>query len=151
MSDEVKESKKAKAPRRSYRNDDWTEEQVKARKAQLTLEEIPAGWVKISEVATTCRANGVPISKFVRAFGGDRGMQPVAHELFKFVYVGRTRYVAPEVLTQGIAMLKDPSFLKAARVRKPKAEKGEKAETGPVAGTKQEQPGRRVAIRPGHN
>ena len=136
---------KAKSTRRTYRNDEWTEEQVKAKRAQLTVAEVPAGWVKLADVSKACRENGIPVSKFVRAFGGDRGMLPPANPIFRFVYVGRTRYVAPEALTQGISMLKDPNFLKTTRVRKPK---GEKAESGPVASAKSEQPGRRVAVRP---
>jgi hypothetical protein len=137
---------KAKSTRRTYRNDEWTEEQVKAKRAELTVAEIPAGWVKVADVGKVCHENSIPVSKFVRAFGGDRGMLPPANPIFRFVYVGRTRYVAAEALTQGISMLKDPNFLKTTRVRKPKGEKAEKAETGPVASAKPE--GRRVAVRP---
>jgi hypothetical protein len=147
MADETKaveKTEKAKT-RRTYRNDQWTEEDVKAKKAALTLAEVPAGWVKLADVSTACRANGIPVSKFVRAFGGDRGMNaPIAPE-FRFVYVGRTRYCPPEALTTGIAKLKDPSFLKTTRVHKPKADKPAKtakAEAAPVP------EGRRVAVRP---
>ena len=149
MSDEVKAAEKAeKKTRRQYRNDGWTEEQVTARKAELTRTEIPEGWVKLAEVALKCRENQIPISKFVRAFGGDRGMGSVADPVFQFVYVGRTRYVPAAALTRGIQLLKDPTFLKTTRVRKPKAEKAESAETGPVASAKSEPQGRRVAVRP---
>src|SRR3990167_2687089 len=143
MADEQKVKKVS--TRRTYRNEAWTEEQVKAKRAQLTVAEVPAGWVKVADVGKVCRENGIPVSKFVRAFGGDRGMLEPAAPVFKFVYVGRTRYVAGEALTEGIKLLKDASFLKVTRVRKPKAEK---AESGPVASAKTEQPGRRVAVRP---
>lgn len=149
MADEAKVAEtagKEKAKRRTYRNDDWTEEQVAAKKAELTVEAAPEGWIKLSEASDAMRANGIPVSKFVRAFGGDRGMNPPISPEFKFVYVGRTRYVPPEVLTTGIAKLKDPSFMKTTRT--PKAKK-EKAESGPVADAKKEPQGRRVAVRPG--
>lgn len=126
MADEQKE----KAKRRTYRDDNWTEEQVKARRAELTVEEAPEGWVKVSEVALACREKKVPISKLVRAFGGDRGMNPVAAQIFQFVYVGRTRYMAGEVLTQGLTMLANPEFLKTVRKKKAKKETAEG--TGPV-------------------
>src|SRR3989337_4048298 len=133
MSDEVKVTEKAeKKTRRQYRNDGWTEEQVTARKAELTRTEVPEGWVKLAEVALKCRENQIPISKFVRAFGGDRGMAPVADPVFQFVYVGRTRYVPAEALTKGIQLLNDPNFLKTTRVRKPQAEKAD-TETAPAA------------------
>ena len=104
-----------KAKRRTYRDDEWTEEQVKARRAELTVEEAPPGWVKVADVSNACREAGIPVSKFVRAFGGDRGMKPPADPLFAFVYVGRTRYVSGTVLTKGLKMLADPEFLKTTR------------------------------------
>lgn len=141
MADTAKE----KSKRRAYRNDDWTEEQVKARRAELTVEEIPNGWVKVSEVGDACRTAGIPVSKFVRAFGGDRGMTPPAHELFAFVYVGRTRYVSGKCLTQGIKMLQDPAFLKTTRKKKAKPE-GEG--TGPVKSAKKKATVKKVVSRP---
>ena len=124
------QNEKEKSTRRTYRNDDWTEEQVKARRAELTREEAPEGYVKVSEVDAACRAAGIPVSKLVRAFGGDRGMSAPAHPLFAFVYVGRTRYLPGNVLTEGLEMLANPEFLKTVRKRKPKAEVAEG--TGPV-------------------
>jgi hypothetical protein len=138
---EAKEAQK-ESKRRTYRNDEWTEEEVKAKRAELTVEEAPPNWVKVSEVADACREEGVPISKFVRAFGSDRGMSPPADPIFAFVYVGRTRYVSNKVLTQGMKLLKDPEFLKTTRKKKAKAED---AETGKVKSAKS---GRKVAVRP---
>ena len=109
MTEEVKAAEKAeKKTHRTYRNSDWTEEQVQARKAELTLTEVPEGWVKVSEVGAKCRVEGIPVSKFVRAFGGDRGMSPPVDPVFAFRYIGRTRYVAPEALTRGTALLPPP-------------------------------------------
>ncbi|MHA2086190.1 MAG: hypothetical protein ACXABD_20800 [Candidatus Thorarchaeota archaeon] len=116
-----------KAKRRTYRDEDWTEEQVKARRAELTVEEAPEGWIKVSEVSNACREEGIPVSKFVRAFGGDRGMNPPVDDLFAFVYVGRTRYVSGKVLTQGLEMLANPEFMKTTRKKKAKDESEEAA------------------------
>ncbi|KKL63440.1 hypothetical protein LCGC14_2175030, partial [marine sediment metagenome] len=124
------EQVKEKSTRRTYRDESWTEEQVKARRAELTREEVPEGYVKVSEVDAACRAAGIPVSKLVRAFGGDRGMSAPAHPLFAFVYVGRTRYLPGKVLTEGLEMLASPEFLKTVRKRKPKAKAAEG--TGPV-------------------
>ena len=123
------EQVKEKSTRRTYRDESWTEEQVKARRVELTREEVPEGYVKVSEVDAACRAAGIPVSKLVRAFGGDRGMSAPAHPLFAFVYVGRTRYLPGKVLTEGLEMLASPEFLKTVRKRKPKAEAAEG--TGP--------------------
>ena len=133
MSDQVAEAKK-ESKRRTYRNDDWTEEEVKAQRAKLTVEVAPEGWIKVSEVGNACREEGIPVSKFVRAFGGDRGMSPPADPIFKFVYVGRTRYVSGRALTEGLKLLANPEFLKTTRKKKANAEA---AETGAVASAKQ--------------
>jgi hypothetical protein len=138
---------KEKSTRRAYRDDNWTEEEVKAKRASLTVEEAPKDWVKVSEVGDACREAGIPVSKFVRAFGGDRGMSPPADPVFKFVYVGRTRYVSGDCLTKGLKLLADPTFLKTTRKRK---KKEEGAESGPVTGTKTtaKKAPKKVAVRP---
>lgn len=144
MADESKVKEESK--RRTYRNDDWTEAEVKARRAELTVEEAPDGWVKISEVSNACREAGIPVSKFVRAFGGDRGMGAPADPVFTFVYVGRTRYVSGEVLTKGMKLLQDPEFLKTTRKKKAKSGDGE---TGAVKSAKSAPaaPATRVAVK----
>ena len=133
---------KEKSTRRTYRNDEWTEEQVKARRAELTVEEAPPGWVKVSDVSNACREAGIPVSKFVRAFGGDRGMGAPADPVFAFVYVGRTRYVSSDVMGKGLKLLQDPEFLKTTRKKKAKAED---TETGAVKSAKAT---RKAVVRP---
>ena len=135
---------KEKSTRRTYRDDNWTEEDVKAKRASLTVEEAPDGWVKVSEVGDACREAGIPVSKLVRAFGGDRGMYPPAAPVFKFVYVGRTRYVSGECLTKGMELLANPTFLKTTRKKKAKAEGG--GDTGAVKSAKKAP--KKVAVRP---
>lgn len=138
--EEVKAEAKKASNRRKYRNDTWTDEQVAARKAELTVAEVPTdehgAWVKMSEVHTAFNVAGIPVSRLVRATGGDRGMgEPVA-PLWKIVYVGRDRYLSAGTLTQGIEeMQKNPNL--ASTPRKPKAPKAE-GETGAVKGAKKE-------------
>ena len=76
---------KEKSTRRTYREDSWTEEEVQARRAELTVEEAPEGWVKVSDVGVACVDAGIAKSKLVRAFGGDRGMNKPAHPVFETV------------------------------------------------------------------
>lgn len=122
--------------------DETKEEQIARRKAELTRETLPEGWVKLAVVSAACRANGIPVSRFIRAFGNDRGINPPAAPEFQFIYFGRVRYCPPEALT-AIAKLKDPEFL---RLRAKK----EKAEVGPAADANKKAPpeARRVAVRP---
>jgi len=131
MTDQVVEKpveEKKPSNRRKYRNDAWTDEMVAARLAELTVEKIPVTederpWVKMSEVDTAFKALGIPISRLVRATGGDRGMNPPASPLWQIVYVGHTRYLSPDTLTEGISQMKsDPNF--ATTPRKPRAARG---------------------------
>lgn len=143
MADQVEP--KEKSTRRTYRDDDWTEEEVQARRAELTVEEAPEGWVKVSDVGVACVDAGIAKSKLVRAFGGDRGMNQPAHPVFAFVYVGRTRWMSGEVLTTGLELLANPEFLKTTRKKKESAE-GE--ETGAVKSTKKPTRKAKVVARP---
>lgn len=113
---------KEKKERRKYRDDSWTDEQVEARRGELTVEEVPEGYVKLAEIGTACRAEGIPVSKLVRATGGDRGMNPPLDPVFQIVYHGRTRYLPPEILTKGMDLLRDPEFAKTKRKPRKKAE-----------------------------
>ena len=146
MTDQVVEKpveEKKPSNRRKYRNDAWTDEMVAARLAELTVEKIPVTederpWVKMSEVDTAFKALGIPISRLVRATGGDRGMNPPASPLWQIVYVGHTRYLSPDTLTEGISKMKsDPNFATTPRKPREKKAKDESGEgTGPVKGAK---------------
>jgi hypothetical protein len=136
---------KKESTRRQFRNDKWTAEQVAARRAELTKDAAPEGWIKVSDMANLCREAGVPISKMVRAFGGDRGMDPVKDPVFQLIYVGRTRYLPPEAKTKGLELLKQEGF--AATERKPREKKEKPADgTGPVKDAKSIKP--KVSVRP---
>jgi hypothetical protein len=131
----VEQAQPEKKARRKYRNETWTDEQVAARKAELSAEVAPEGWIKLSEVDKVCKVEKIPVSKLVRAIGGDRGMNPPLDPLFEVRFVGRTRYLHPDVMTKGLELLKSETFAKTAR--KPR-EKKEKVETGAVKGAKAE-------------
>lgn len=140
--EEVAEEKKA-SNRRKYRNDNWTDEQVQSRYEELAAEAIPQTddgrpWVKLAEVGDAFRMAGIPVSRLVRATGGDRGMNPPVNNLWQVVYVGRTRYLHPDVLTEGIkAMQEDPTLATTPRKPREKKEKAEgDGETGPVKSSK---------------
>lgn len=79
---------------------------VRRSQLQLTDEEYTSGeWVKLSDIDKLCRQLGISISKFVRAFGGDRGFQPVAHPAFEVRYRGKVRYLPASAKTEGIEFL----------------------------------------------
>lgn len=117
MTDEL-----VKKARRKFREDSWTDEAVAAQKAALSAETPPEGYVKLADVSKACRLAGIPVSKLVRATGGDRGMNPPADPLFQVTFVGRTRYLHPDVLTKGMELLKTSGFATKPRVKKAKAE-----------------------------
>ena len=119
--------------RRKYRIDSWTDEQVAARLKELQVPSVPEGWLKFSEVGAILREQKLPVSALVKASGGDRGMNPPLDPAFAIVYVGKTRYITPDVLTKGLALLRDPNF--ARTPHKPRVKK-EKIETGPVTSSK---------------
>ena len=123
----MSEEKAEKKARRKYRDDTWTEEQVTAQRAKLTVEEVPAGWVKLAEISNLCRAEGIAVSKLVRSTGGDRGMNPPLDPVFQIKYVGHTRYLSGEVKTKGMKLLKDAEFAKTKRKPRAKKEGSEKA------------------------
>jgi hypothetical protein len=129
-------AEKAETTRRKYRNDEWTDEQVQARKAELTVEEIPEGWVKLADVAARYQLeDGVTVSRLVAATGGDRCMNDPIHPDYRVVYVGRTRYMPPEALTSGLERMQgDPNYAKKKRAKKEKDE-GD-GETGAVKSAK---------------
>lgn len=112
-------------PMKIRQDKDWTEKQIEARRVELTVEEVPPGFVKVAEVGTWCKEMNFPVARLVRAFGGDRGMGEPVTPLFQIVYVGRTRYISDKVMTDpGIAILDDKNLGKEPpeRKRKKKAE-----------------------------
>jgi hypothetical protein len=106
----------------------WTKEMWQAKMATLKADEVPEGWVKLSEVADLCRKEGIPVTRLVRAVGGDRGMEDPIDPMFLVKYVGRARYLDPRVTSEeGLNILRDKYLGKPAPEKKPRAKK-EKAE-----------------------
>lgn len=95
---------------------------------QLVADAIPAGWISLQDVTRKCIELGIPTSRLLKAFGGDKGINPPISEHFKVVYVGRTRYMPPtsilhldELRTLG----RDAITAKAAQKKADKAAKAE--------------------------
>lgn len=67
----------------------------------LTKEEfepISEEYVKLSDVDKALKAEGRSIAAFVKAFGGDRGLEEPLNEHWQPVYVGRVRYLPKSVM-----------------------------------------------------
>lgn len=62
------------------------------RKTQ-TLPEVPEGWVKTSVIHKMLEKRGIPVSRMVKAFGGDRGDGPLLDPRWEFHFIGNARYV----------------------------------------------------------
>jgi len=77
------------------RSRNMTKEQLAAKRQELTVEEPPAGWITVAEASNWCRSEGIPVSRLVRAFGGDRCDKPPVNPDFKLVYSGRSRWISP--------------------------------------------------------
>jgi hypothetical protein len=102
----------------------WTKETVAAKMATLKRDAIPEGWVKLADVAAKCRAEGIPVTRLVRAVGGDRGMAEPASPIFSVIYVGRSRYLDPRVMKEeGLNLMRDKYLGKPAPEKKVKAPK----------------------------
>src|SRR3990167_7127462 len=56
--------------------------------------------VKIAQVDRLCKRLGIPISRLVKTFGGDRSMEPALHPWFEITYVGNARYVDARCITE---------------------------------------------------
>lgn len=99
---EEKEARKRDYLRKQLIKDEFTKEEVQARRlaTQLTDEEFGDGndWIKVGDFVDKMKnEHGVGVSVVVEAFGGDRGMYPAAHEKLEYVWHGRTRYFPADV------------------------------------------------------
>ncbi len=102
----------------------WTKEMWQAKMATLKRDAVPEGFVKLSDVADLCRKEGIPVSRLVRAVGGDRGMDEPAHPKFSVIYVGRARYLDPWVTSEeGLNLMRDPNLGKPAPEKKVREKK----------------------------
>lgn len=100
--------------------------------AKSELTEPPEGYVKLADVTRQCQEVEIPVSRWIKAFGGDRNAHEPENEAFAPVYVGRTRYVpgnAFEVLASVVAAEgeKKRELVGAAKAAKEAAEAKRKA------------------------
>lgn len=67
----------------------------------MSADEVPVSkdgreYVKVAVLNKICRREGIPVSRMVKAFGGDRCPDGPMHEKFQPIYVGRARYLHPD-------------------------------------------------------
>lgn len=67
---------------------------------------VPAGYIRMSKVCEAAVKAGLTIRQVVKAAGGDAATQPVLDPVFQVVYVGRGKYMHPDVLTVGFDLLR---------------------------------------------
>ncbi len=68
-------------------------------------EAVPDGFVRMSKVCEAARDQGIPVSAVVNACGGDATTKPPLDEVFRVTYVGRAKWLNPDVMTKGFALL----------------------------------------------
>jgi hypothetical protein len=86
---------------------------------KLSEAELASGdWVKLAAGGPVCKELGIPVTRFVKACGGDRAFLPFlpcpegemsnvgTNSHFTVKYYGRTRYIPKSALTLGMAQLK---------------------------------------------
>jgi hypothetical protein len=78
----------------------------KLRKYAKSAESAPQGWLRMSLVCRKARAQDIRISAVVNAAGGDACTKPLLDPLFEVTYVGAAKFMHPDVVTKGFAMLK---------------------------------------------
>lgn len=85
----------------------------KLRQFAKIAEKAPEGWLRMSKVCEAAVAEGLTISSVVNAAGGDAVTKPLLDPVFEVVYVGRGKFMNPEVLTKGFALLREHQAQKA--------------------------------------
>jgi len=96
--------------------------QGKLRQHADQAEKAPEGWLRMSKVCDAAEKAGLKRRDIVVASGGDAAVGDVLNDIFRVVYVGKAKYMNPEVLTQGFAMLKAHKVQTAeAKAQKPAA------------------------------
>lgn len=105
------------------------EHQGKLRQSATEAQAAPEGWVRMSKVCDAAVAAGLTRGSIVKASGGDACTGPILDPVFNVVYVGRAKFMHPDVLTKGINMLLNPPKVvadkkaPAAQPAKPEAAK----------------------------
>jgi len=87
-------------------------------KIRISAEEVPVApdnWLKMSDVCRAAEEQGLKTSQVVRASGGDACTGEILDPVFKVAYVGKRKFMNPEVMTKGFAMLKAHQAEKSVR------------------------------------
>lgn len=85
----------------SLREAGWTDERLQEHRRSMSADEVPVTedgrpYLKVAVLGKILRKEGIPVARLVRAFGGDRAIDPPLHEKFTPTYVGKARYVHPD-------------------------------------------------------
>jgi hypothetical protein len=78
-------------------------------KLRISAEEVsvaPEGWLKMSDVCRLAEEKGLKTSQIVNASGGDACTKPILDPVFKVAYMGKRKYMNPDVITKGFQLLK---------------------------------------------
>lgn len=94
------------------------------------VDKVPENWIRMSKVCQAAVEQGITISAVVNAAGGDAATKPVIDPVFRVAYVGRGKFMNPEVLTKGFAILKAKAVAKDAPKTSPKPESAKAEVTG---------------------
>jgi len=83
----------------------WSEASLMEHRKAMSSDQVPVTddgreYIKIANLGRVCRKEGIPISRLVRAFGGDRTLNGALHPKFEPIYVGKARYVHPDCGTK---------------------------------------------------
>lgn len=70
-------------------------------RASMSADEVPVTsdgreYIKVATLHRKLQREGIPVSRMVKAFGGDRTVDGPMHPKFQPVYVGRARYLHPD-------------------------------------------------------
>ena len=91
----------------------------------------------MSKVCRAADAAGIGTAAIVKAAGGDACTEDVLDPVFKVVYVGRGKWMNPEVLTKGFNLLKrlaaERAAGKTAKTEKPAGKPADKPVVADVA------------------
>lgn len=79
----------------------------KLRQYAVQAEKPPEGWLRMSRVCDAAEAVGLTRNSVVMASGGDACTKALLDPLFQIVYVGRAKYMHPDVLTTGFKLIKE--------------------------------------------
>lgn len=119
--------------RAELRKQEVTLEQAAEKRAelQLTDEELDS-WIKLAKFSQECRARNIPVSRLVKATGGDRTMNPPINDRWQVRWHGRVRYIHEDAWS-------DEGFAELAELVTPREAKSEPTvEDGLKSHTKKE-------------